>query len=311
MFETNLLYHQAVSLSWLNNNVHADKPPIADLPYFLDFQAHKIWAPVHNDLPLGPPRNKAASTPALHFKMMGPTLFVNNTKVIAGKRPVTGMRLYLEGMKSNRLAIHLQHLISTPTTLENKISDSATWKGSYEVASANSAYFEPIQGKRFSHVCTGPVELKPDRVSSPRKDRPAFIVTGAQLLVNKHGSKTALHLRLLFSEVFNSCILQSNWTQCSSGFSQKSGFFSAISTSISGGAERGKQAVMVVDSAVFPTGPPAPVPTQKLSKFVELSELCKGPQDSPGHWLATGGRLELEKGKICLSVKFSLLHVFS
>lgn len=59
----------------------ADKPPIADLEYFLDFQAHKLWAPVHNDLALGPATNRATQAPALHFSLMGPKLYVNTAQV--------------------------------------------------------------------------------------------------------------------------------------------------------------------------------------------------------------------------------------
>ena len=116
----------------------ADKPPISDLPYFLDFQSHKIWAPIHNDLPLGPLANRTTSSPSLTFNLMGPKLYVNTNKVLSispqmfsksihqgfispyflclrryltyilfyqvvvGKKPVTGMRLFLEGMKCNR-----------------------------------------------------------------------------------------------------------------------------------------------------------------------------------------------------------------
>lgn len=59
----------------------ADKPPIADLQYFLDFQAHKIWAPIHNDLPLGPTTNRSIRPPFLNFNLMGPKLYVNPTQV--------------------------------------------------------------------------------------------------------------------------------------------------------------------------------------------------------------------------------------
>lgn len=57
-----------------------DKPPISDLKYFLDFQVHKIWAPIHNDLPLGPTPNITTS-PSLQLNLMGPKLYVNTTKV--------------------------------------------------------------------------------------------------------------------------------------------------------------------------------------------------------------------------------------
>ncbi|MED6180544.1 hypothetical protein PIB30_011056 [Stylosanthes scabra] len=282
------------------------KPPMSDLPYFLDFQAHKLWAPIHNDLPLGPLTNRTNPSPSLTFNLMGPKLYVNTAKVTVGKRPITGMRLFLEGMKCNRLAIHLQHLLNTPIMFDGKIEDTTIW--SEEVN--DDRFFEAVNSKKFSHVCTAPVKY--DTRWRTEKDDVAFIVTGAQLHVKKHDSaRNVLHLRLLFSKVSNSAVVKSNWTQgLSSGLSQKSGLFSAISTSIISGSNKDqkKAASVVVDSSVFPTGPPVPVQTQKLLKFVDLSQLCKGPQDSPGHWLVTGARLVLDKGKIRLWVKFSLLN---
>ncbi|KAG9445029.1 hypothetical protein H6P81_016369 [Aristolochia fimbriata] len=295
------------------------KPPMADLQYFLDFQSHKMWAPIHSDLPLGPPTTKAILTPALHFNIMGPKLYVNTTKVCVGKRPVTGMRLYLEGNKSNRLAVHLQHLSDVPLLLGNgRISDRSTsciWRGTDEVA--EESYFEAVQSKRFSHVCTASLEHD-SRWSSQGPDA-AFLVNGAQLLVKQHGPKNVLHLRLHFSQISNALVRRSIWEvdrgRSSTAFSlisQKASFFSTISTSITGiSSEKEKQMistpVVVIDSGVFPTGPPVPVQTQKLLKFVDTSQVCKGPEDSPGHWVVTGAKLDLEKGKISLHVKFSLL----
>ncbi|XP_016190836.1 MACPF domain-containing protein At1g14780 isoform X3 [Arachis ipaensis] len=281
------------------------KPPMSDLPYFLDFQAHKLWAPIHNDLPLGPLTNRTNPSPSLTFNLMGPKLYVNTAKVTVGKRPITGMRLFLEGIKCNRLAIHLQHLLNTPIMFDGKIEDTTIW--SEEVN--DDRFFEAVNSKKFSHVCTAPVKYN-TRWRTENEDV-AFIVTGAQLHVKKHDSvRNVLHLRLLFSKVSNSVVVKSNWTQGSSGLSQKSGIFSAISTSIISGSNKDhkKPASVVVDSSVFPTGPPVPVQTNKLLKFVDLSQLCKGPQDSPGHWLVTGARLVLDKGKIRLWVKFSLLN---
>ncbi|KAJ6988255.1 hypothetical protein NC653_021247 [Populus alba x Populus x berolinensis] len=283
------------------------KPPISDLQYFLNFQSLKIWAPVHNDLPLGPSTNLASSSSALHFNLLGPKLYVNTSQVVTvGKRPVTGMRFYLEGMKCNRLAIHLQHLANTPSILANKIDDSIQlWRGTDETD--NEGYFEAIHRKKFSHVCTAPVKYDPRW--STREDG-AYIVTGAKLQIKNHNSKRVLHLRLLFSKVSHSLIVQSSWAQGSAGFSQRSGLFSAISTSVTGNPGREKPEPVVVDSSVFPSGPPVPVQTQKLLKFVDISHLCRGPQDSPGHWLVTGARLDLDKGKISLQVKFSLLNIY-
>ncbi|CAA3028813.1 Hypothetical predicted protein [Olea europaea subsp. europaea] len=284
------------------------KPPISDLQYFLDFQAHRIWAPIHNDLPLGPTRSRTMQTPTLHFNLMGPKLYVNTTQVTVGKRPVTGMRLYLEGKKSNRLAIHLQHLLNSPVLLQDKLSDALTWRGSEEIS--DDRYIEAIQWKKFSHVCTVPIKYDPRWATG--EDNAAFIVTGAQLYVKKHDTKSVLHLRLLYSKVSDFFVVQSNWMQWASEHNSiKSGFFSSISTSITGNVEKEKAQPVIVDSGVYPTGPPVPVQTQKLLKFVDTSQMCRGPLDNPGHWLVTGAKLDLEKGKVCLRVKFSLLNICS
>ncbi|XP_073287746.1 MACPF domain-containing protein At1g14780-like isoform X1 [Primulina huaijiensis] len=284
------------------------KPPIADLEYFLDFQTHKIWAPIHNDLSMGPARSRVKQTPSLNFNLMGPKLYVNTTQVTVGNSPVTGMRLYLEGIKCNRLGVHLQHLTTPPVHFQNKINGAITWRGSEEIPD-NHRYFEPIQWKKFSHICTTPV--KPDlKWLSPSRDT-SFIVTGAQLHVKKHDSKDVLHLRLAYSKLSNSCIIQSNWMHAASEHNSiKSGFFSSITTSITGHVEKEKPKQVVVDSGVYPTGPPVPIQTQKLLKFVDMVQLCRGPLDSPGHWLVTGAKLDMEKGKICLRVKFSLLKIY-
>ncbi|KAJ8760913.1 hypothetical protein K2173_021951 [Erythroxylum novogranatense] len=281
------------------------KPPITDLHYFLDFLSHKTWAPVHNELPLCPTTNiPSSSSSALHFNLMGPKMHVNTTQVTVGKSPVTGMRFYLEGMKCNRLAIHLQYLSNTPRILEKKIEDSRLWQGSDN--NEDERFFEAINGKKFSHICTAPVKYNP---SWTTETEVAYIVTGAQLHVKKHDSKRVLHLRLLFSKVSDSVVVESNWKQGSSEFSQKSSLFSAISTTITGNPLKEKPESILTDSSVFPTGPPKTFQTQKLLRFVDISQLCRGPQDSPGHWLVTGAKLDLDRGKICLNVKFSLLNV--
>ncbi|KAL8100704.1 MACPF domain-containing protein At1g14780-like [Apium graveolens] len=284
------------------------KPPLADLKYFLDFQSHKTWAPIHSELTLGPASSRAPSDPSLEFNLMGPKLYVNTTQVTVDQRPITGMRLYLEGMKCNRLAIHLQHLANTPQFLQNRFVDTHFWRGSEDFLS--DGYLEPIQWKNFSHISTAPVKYDPNW--STKGENVTFIVTGTQLHVVKYeNSKTALHLRLLYSKVSDSYIVQSKWMQCQSDVSQKSGFFSAISQTIILGGISDKEDTkkLVIDSSVYPSGPPVAVQTKKLLKFVDISELCSGPSDSPGHWLVTAAKLQLEKGKICMHVKFSLLNI--
>ncbi|KAJ4960507.1 hypothetical protein NE237_020417 [Protea cynaroides] len=274
------------------------KPPIADLQYLLDFQSYKSWAPLLNDLPLGPVPNRSLSNASLQINIMGPKLYVNTDQVTVGRSPLTGMRLYLEGMKCNRLAIHLQHLTSTPTVLKNKLGEAFKWRGSCDIA-GDDRFFEPILWKKFSHVCTAPVRYDPAWAT---KEDTVFIVTGAQLVVKQHESKDILHLCLLFSEVSNAVVARSLWQQGPSNYSQKSRFFSS---SFTGNLEKQGETPLVIDSGVFPTGPP--VQSKKLTKFVDESELCKGPQDCPGYWIVTGAKLDLEKGKVCLHVKFSLL----
>lgn len=204
------------------------------------------------------------------------------------------------------MAVHLQHLSNAPVLLQDRISDPLAWRATDDIA--NDRYLEAVQWKKFSHICTAPVKYDPKWAT---KTDEAFIVTGAQIHVKKDATRTVLHLRLLYSKVSNFCIVQSNWMQCPSENSIKSSIFSSISMSISGALEKEKVPPVVVDSGVYPTGPPVPVQTQKLLKFVDTSELCRGPKDNPGHWLVTGAKLDLEKGKICLHVKFSLLNICS
>ncbi|XP_047980160.1 MACPF domain-containing protein At4g24290 isoform X2 [Salvia hispanica] len=142
------------------------KPPIEELHQFLEFQLPRQWAPVFSDLPLGPQRRQQNTT-SLQFSLMGPKLFINATAVDVGKRPVTGLRLYLEGKRSNRLAIHLQHLSSLPNIFQ--LEDDPG--GNFRQESYDRRYYEKVQWKNFSHVCTAPVETE-DELS---------IVTGAQL----------------------------------------------------------------------------------------------------------------------------------
>uniref|UniRef100_A0A1D1ZFT3 MACPF domain-containing protein At1g14780 n=1 Tax=Anthurium amnicola TaxID=1678845 RepID=A0A1D1ZFT3_9ARAE len=285
------------------------KPPISDLEYFLDFQSHKQWAPMLNDHPLGPSSNRFLQKPALQFNLMGPKLYVNTAQVVVGRRPVTGMRLHLEGKKNDRLAVHLQHLSNPPAAFFGDPAEDSRvqlWRGSEEAT--DERYYEPVQWKKFSHVCTAAVKYDPLWRPSAGAGSSAFVVAGAQLHVKTHRSRRVLHLRLLYSEVPSCGVGRSAWEQSSPRLSQRLGLFSTASTMISGGGvvEREKPAV-VVDSGVFPTGPPVPVQAQKLLRFVDTSELCKGPQDCPGYWLVTGAKLAMHKGKICLHVKFSLL----
>lgn len=188
-------------------------------------------------------------------------------------RPVTGVRLYLEGRKSDRLAIHLQHLSSVPKTLE--LSDDFSYKPNDEPI--GKGYLEPVKWSIFSHVCTVPVEYNETRI-----DDSASIVTKAWFEVKGVGMKKVLFLRLGYSMVGSAKIRRSEWDGPST-HSRKSGLMSTLmSTPFSMGLNTPEQRPVKVElnSAVYPDGPPMRTP--KMSHFVDTKEMVRGPEDPPG-----------------------------
>uniref|UniRef100_A0A0D9VAI4 MACPF domain-containing protein n=1 Tax=Leersia perrieri TaxID=77586 RepID=A0A0D9VAI4_9ORYZ len=273
------------------------KPRIEELHQFLEFQLPRQWAPVYSDLPLGPQRRRQSSA-SLPVNLIGPKLYVCTNMVDVGKRPVTGLRLFLEGQKSNKLAIHLQHLCSLPQIIQLEDDTYNNQTPEEELRK----YYEPIGSwKRFSHVCTAPVESDD-----------SSIVTGAQLEVVSHGFKKILFLRLHFSKVCNATSVKNPEWDGSPNLGQKSGLISTlISTHFSTAAQKPapRPAEVNINSAVYPGGPPVPVQTPKLLRFVDTTEMMRGPQDLPGYWVVSGAKLQLDRGKISLRVKYSLLTV--
>ncbi|KAL8535946.1 hypothetical protein ACS0TY_011551 [Phlomoides rotata] len=270
------------------------KPPIEELHQFLEFQLPRQWAPIFSDLPLGPQRRQH-NTVSLQFSLMGPKLFVNTTAVDVGKRPATGLRLYLEGKRSNRLAIHLQHLSSLPNVLQ--LEDD----GNFRQEIYDRKYYEKVQWKNFSHVCTAPVE----------SDEELSIVTGAQLQVGDYGFKKILFLRLRFSRVRGAVSVKNPEWDGSPGLARKSGLISTMISHHFTAVQKPppQPADVNINSAVYPGGPPVPLQAPKLLKFVDTTEMTRGPQEPPGYWVVSGARLLVEKGKISLRVKYSLLTV--
>ncbi|KAI7730859.1 hypothetical protein M8C21_026422 [Ambrosia artemisiifolia] len=270
------------------------KPPIEELHQFLEFQLPRQWAPVFSDLPLGPQR-KQQSTASLQFSFFGPKLYVNTNPVDVGKRPVTGLRLYLEGKRSNRLAIHLQHLSSLPKVIQ--LQDDVD--GNFNNEPYDRRYYEKVQWKHFSHVCTAPVE----------SENELSIVTGAHLHVGEYGLKNVLFLRLRFSTALGVAAIKNPEWDGSPGLARKSGLISTlISHHFTAVLKPPPQPADVnINSAVYPGGPPAPVQAPKLLKFVDTTEMTRGPQQTPGYWVVSGARLVVDKGKISLRVKYSLL----
>ncbi|XP_077231876.1 MACPF domain-containing protein At4g24290-like [Tasmannia lanceolata] len=269
------------------------KPSIGELYQFLEFQLPRLWAPVFSELSLGPQR-KQPSSASLQFSFMGPKLYVNTIPVDVGMRPVTGLRLYLEGKRSNRLAIHLQHLSSLPKTFQ--LCDDPN--GNFSKESYDRKYYEPVQWKSFSHVCTAPVESED-----------LSIVTGAQLQVGSNGLKKVLFLRLRFSTVLGVSLVKKPEWGGSHALGQKSGIISMLMSGNFSMAQKPppRPADVNINSAVYPGGPPVPVQAPKLLKFVDMTEMVRGPQDTPGYWVVSGARLFVEKGKISLRVRYSLL----
>lgn len=208
-------------------------------------------------------------------------------QVTVGRKPVTGLRLCLEGSKQNRLSIHLQHLVSLPKILQPHWDShvpigAPKWQGPEE---QDSRWFEPIKWKNFSHVSTSPIEHTETHIGDLSG---VHIVTGAQLGVWFFGSKNVLHLKLLFSKVPGCTIRRSVWDH------------TPVSRLETGGPSTSSTTEEKKDDV---SGQSA-----KLAKIVDSTEMLKGPQDLPGHWLVTGAKLGVEKGKIVLRVKYSLLN---
>lgn len=291
------------------------KPLRKDLQCFLEFQVPWQWAPMFNELPLtlAHQRTRKASSPSLQFSFMGPKVLICSSQVLSGEKPVVGMRLYLEGKKCNRLAIHLQHLTSLPkvmaisTCTTTTTSGPSQWRGSDNYES-NDQSLEPIKWKRYSNICTSRVKHDPKWLETESNEG-VFIVTGAQLLSKGKWPKKVLHLRLLYTFIPNCTIRKTEWTVAQA--SRKSSFLMNLSTTFSFTqktvAAPEKQAPSALNSGVYPDGPPVPVNSAKLLKYVDTTEVVRGPHDAPGHWLVTAARLANEGGKIALHVKFALL----
>ncbi|CAI0397732.1 unnamed protein product [Linum tenue] len=288
------------------------KPAPDDLQFFLEFQVPKQWAPMFCELPLRHQRKKASS-PSLRFSFMGPRLLVSSTQVSSDQKPVVGLRLYLEGKKCNKLAIHLQHLSSLPNLMNTSSSNSATvsrpcqWQGSDRYPSSDQ-FLEPVRWKRYSKVCTSVVKHDPTWLH----DGGVFVVTGAQLLSKGKWPNSVLHLRLSFTHLPHCSIRKTEWAAVPEA-PHKTSILTNISTTFTftqrtpPGQDKQAAAPAALNSGVYPDGPPVPVSSRKLLKYVETAEIVRGPHDTPGHWLVTAGKLVVDGGKIGLHVKFALL----
>lgn len=266
------------------------KPPIEELRYFLEFQVLRVWAPLPSQLP-GQQR-KEPVCPSLQFSLMGPKLYICTSQVSVGRRPVTGLRLGLEGKKCNRLVVQLQHLSSLPKILRPHWDahipiGPPKWQGPEE---QDSRWFEPVKWKNFSYVSTAPVENSETWIGDLSG---VYIVTGAQLGVWDFGQKNVLHLKLLYLKIPGCTIRRSVWDHTPASF-------------VTGASSSNHQSKKSDGSAS--SGSESTVQSGKFTKIVDLMEMVRGPHDMPGHWIVSGAKLGVEKGKIVLRVKYSLLN---
>ncbi|XP_038697575.1 MACPF domain-containing protein CAD1-like [Tripterygium wilfordii] len=264
------------------------KPQIEELRYFLEFQVPRVWAPVQDKIP-GHQR-KEPVCPSLQFSMMGQKLYVSQEQISVGRKPVTGLRLCLEGSRQNRLSIRLQHLSSLPNILRpywdaHVAIGAPKWQGPEE---QDSRWFEPVKWKNFSHVSTAPIE-NPETFIGDLSG--VFIVTGVQLGVWDFGSRNVLYMKLLYSRLPGCTIRRSLWDHSANEKTKK--VVGSVATANRGDSSSGSRESNAGN---------------KFAKFVDMSEMSKGPPDLPGHWLITGGKLGVQKGKIVLRVKYSLLN---
>ncbi|KAK4264640.1 hypothetical protein QN277_025791 [Acacia crassicarpa] len=268
------------------------KPPTEDLHQFLEFQLPRHWAPDLNEIGLGARWKKQANT-SLTLGFFGPKLYIDTIPVDVGNRPVIAFRLQLEGRRSNRLAIHLQHLASLPKSFP--LSDSEN--SHLSCNSFNCTSHQKVRWNSFAYLCTAPVE----------SDDALSIVTGAQLQVEK----MCLFLRLRFSKVLGSTLQsEPEWEMNLDNLRHRPlGSNGIITVTVEKQNSHPKSGDVTIGSSKYAAGQPLPVHTPKLLRFVDTTERGRGPEDSPGYWVVSGARLAVQYGKIYLMVKYSLLNL--
>ncbi|CAN6443660.1 unnamed protein product [Victoria cruziana] len=269
------------------------KPAKGELHNFFEYQHQRKWTSAPDD-------SKQPCPMRLQFTVLGPKLHVNTRPVDSGKKPVTGIRLFLEGDVEEKLTIHIQHLSSLPAflTLSNEL---AYGSGVLD----DKRQIKPLRWRHCSHVCVAPVEC-----TLAVTDKSAWIVTRASLEVQKIHKKKVLFLKLGFSLVENARIQQSEWGRASTPINRPGTFSRVLSKRI--GISEAPVAAEQVDlisehfscSLASLTGAPK---TPKTLKYVDTREVARGPDYFPGYWVVTGAKLCAEDGKISMRVKYSLL----
>ncbi|KAD5802668.1 hypothetical protein E3N88_14028 [Mikania micrantha] len=151
----------------------------------------------------------------------------------------------------------------------------------------------------FGELAVGP-EGKPHHSASLQ-----FRFMGPKLYVNTNQAIVSLF-------VGATVVRNPEWDGSPVLVTQKSGIVSAlISTRFSNAQKPPPQPKDIILNSALPIGPPVSAHGKKLLKFVDTSELIRGPQHLPGYWVVSGARLMVDKSKISLRAKFSLLAVIS
>ncbi|XP_031499346.1 MACPF domain-containing protein NSL1-like [Nymphaea colorata] len=270
------------------------KPAKGELHNFFEYQHQRQWIPAPDD-------SKQPCPIKLQFTMLGPKLNVNTRPVDSGKKPVTGIRLFLEGdVIEEKLTIHIQHLSSLPAFL---ILSNELAYGSGIVN--DKRQIKPLSWRHCSHVCIAPVEC-----TLAMTDKSAWIVTRANLEVQKIQKKKVLFLKLGFSLVENAKVQRSEWGRASTP-TNKSGTFSrglSKRIGISQAPVAAEELDLISEALPSSLAPRAGGPrTPKTLKYVDTREVARGPDHFPGYWVVTGAKLCAEDGKMSLRVKYSLL----
>ncbi|KAF2325751.1 hypothetical protein GH714_035481 [Hevea brasiliensis] len=188
-------------------------------------------------------------------------------QVSSDQKPVVGLRLYLEGKKCNLLALHLQHLSSLPNIMTFPSRDTTICR--------------PCQWRGSDDYKSGDQFLEPIRWKRYSRVCTSVVKHDPNWL---QGDSTGV-----FIVTGAQLLCKGKWPK----------------TRTISGPE--KQPPAALNSGVYPDGPPVPIRSGKLLKYVETAEVVRGPHDAPGHWLVTAAKLVTEGGKIGLHVKFALL----
>ena len=101
------------------------------------------------------------------------------------------------------------------------------------------------------------------------------------------GMKVFFHLGLLFSKVPSCTIRISVWDHTPVSH-QKVGMYTSNQSALNISGNPNSRSTIQIG---------------KLEMFVDVTKMTKGPQDMLGHWLVTGAKLGVEKGRIVLRVK--------